>query len=91
MWLATLTTVPYDLGSNIGEDMDVCKCIVPCRYGDTLNSRQDANPLVRLVAGDERWETLDPPLGCSPSKLGWNRAKSYCNLYGAQGQRQAYI
>ncbi|GFW46072.1 hypothetical protein TNCV_3276891 [Trichonephila clavipes] len=25
-----------------------------------------------------------PPPGCSPSKLGWNRAKSYCHLHGAQ-------
>ncbi|GFT50055.1 hypothetical protein TNCV_4356081, partial [Trichonephila clavipes] len=25
-----------------------------------------------------------PPAGCSPSKLGWNRAKSQCHLCGAQ-------
>ncbi|GFV61185.1 hypothetical protein TNCV_856551 [Trichonephila clavipes] len=36
----------------------------------TLNNRQAASPLVRLVAGDERWETPDPPAGCSPSELG---------------------
>ncbi|GFT57227.1 hypothetical protein TNCV_1692331 [Trichonephila clavipes] len=48
--------------------------------GGTLNSRRAASSLVRLVAGDERWETPDPPPGCSPSKLGWNRAKSYCHL-----------
>ncbi|GFY09124.1 hypothetical protein TNCV_4663151 [Trichonephila clavipes] len=49
--------------------MDVCKCIVPLRYGGTLNSRQATSPLVRLVEGEERWEASDPP-GCSPSKLG---------------------
>ncbi|GFX85809.1 transposable element Tc3 transposase [Trichonephila clavipes] len=27
--------------------MDVCKCIVPSRYGGTLNSPQAASPLVR--------------------------------------------
>ncbi|GFW46932.1 hypothetical protein TNCV_2982881 [Trichonephila clavipes] len=29
--------------------MDVCKCIVPSRHGDTLNSRRAASPLVRLI------------------------------------------
>ncbi|GFW06893.1 dual specificity protein phosphatase 22 [Trichonephila clavipes] len=33
--------------------MDVCKCIVPSRQGDTLNSRRASNPLVRLVEGEE--------------------------------------
>ncbi|GFS60139.1 uncharacterized protein TNCV_2826611 [Trichonephila clavipes] len=28
------------LGSNPGEDIDVCKCIVPSRYEGTLNSRR---------------------------------------------------
>ncbi|GFT89274.1 transposable element Tcb1 transposase [Trichonephila clavipes] len=73
--------------------MDVCKCIVPSRHGGTLSSRRAASPLVRLVAGDERRESSDPPPGYSPSKLGWNRAKSYCHLCGARGygQRQAEI
>ncbi|GFY29530.1 hypothetical protein TNCV_2627001 [Trichonephila clavipes] len=81
------------LGSNFGEDMNVCKCTVPSRHGGTQNSRRAASPLVRLVTGEERREAPDPPLGCSPSKLGWIQAKSYCHLYGAQGygQRQAYI
>ncbi|GFV89778.1 ubiquinone biosynthesis protein COQ9, mitochondrial [Trichonephila clavipes] len=35
--------------------------------------------------GDERWDARDPLPECSPSNLGWNRAKSYCHLYGAQG------
>ncbi|GFW27658.1 hypothetical protein TNCV_765401 [Trichonephila clavipes] len=60
---------------------------------NTLNSRRATSPLVKLMAGDERWEAHAPPSGCSLSKLGWNRAKSYCRLYGAQGygKRQAYI
>ncbi|GFW67085.1 transposable element Tc3 transposase [Trichonephila clavipes] len=36
--------------------MDVCKCIVRLRHGGTLNSRRALSPLVRLVAGEERWE-----------------------------------
>ncbi|GFW83334.1 hypothetical protein TNCV_2544321 [Trichonephila clavipes] len=71
------------LGSNLGEDMDVCKCIVILRHGVILNSRRAASSLVKLVDGEEGWKALSP--GCSPSKLGWNRAKSYCHLYGAQG------
>ncbi|GFX46480.1 hypothetical protein TNCV_4549191 [Trichonephila clavipes] len=43
---------------------------VQCLRGGTLNSRRAASFLVRLVAGDERWETPDPTPGCSPSKLG---------------------
>ncbi|GFT45097.1 hypothetical protein TNCV_2861181 [Trichonephila clavipes] len=56
-----------------------------------INSRRDANPLVRLEEVEERWEVPSPPPGCFPSKLGWNRAKSYCHLYGAKGygKRQA--
>ncbi|GFW68576.1 uncharacterized protein TNCV_529311 [Trichonephila clavipes] len=54
------------LGSNPGEGMDVCKCIVPSRRGGALNSRRAANPLVRLVEGEERWETLDHPQGVLP-------------------------
>ncbi|GFW21201.1 uncharacterized protein TNCV_1948251 [Trichonephila clavipes] len=55
----TLTAVPLGLGSNPGEDMGVCKCIVPARHGGTLNSRRAASPLVRLVEGEERWEATD--------------------------------
>ncbi|GFW41612.1 uncharacterized protein TNCV_4035281 [Trichonephila clavipes] len=67
-WLVTLTAVPLVLGSSPGEDMDVCKCIVPSRNGGTLNSRQATSPLVRLAEGEERWQAPD-----HPSKLGWNR------------------
>ncbi|GFT07505.1 hypothetical protein TNCV_2751781 [Trichonephila clavipes] len=49
LWLATLTAMPYGLGSNPEEDMDVCKRIVPLRHGGTLNSRRAASPLVWLV------------------------------------------
>ncbi|GFV29025.1 uncharacterized protein TNCV_1378761 [Trichonephila clavipes] len=49
------------LGSNPGEDMDVCKCIVPARHGGTLNSRRAASPFVRLVEGEERWKASDHP------------------------------
>ncbi|GFV11681.1 uncharacterized protein TNCV_976701 [Trichonephila clavipes] len=53
-------------GSHPGEGMDVCKCIVPVGHGDTLNSRQAASPLVRLVEGEERWETPDHSRGVLP-------------------------
>ncbi|GFW97746.1 hypothetical protein TNCV_1425091 [Trichonephila clavipes] len=46
--------MPWGLGSNRGEDMDVCKCIVPLRHGGTLNSHRAASLLVRLVEGKER-------------------------------------
>ncbi|GFS65370.1 uncharacterized protein TNCV_2451791 [Trichonephila clavipes] len=66
-----LSAVPLGLGSNPGEDMDICECIVPSRHGGTLNSHRAASPLVRLVEGEERLEPPDHPQGvCSPSKLG---------------------
>ncbi|GFU29149.1 uncharacterized protein TNCV_4837411 [Trichonephila clavipes] len=52
-WLVTLTAVQLGLDSNPGEDMDVCKCIVPARHGGTLNSRRTASPLVRWWKGKE--------------------------------------
>ncbi|GFT41905.1 uncharacterized protein TNCV_1667551 [Trichonephila clavipes] len=60
-WLTTLTAVPLGLGSNPGEDMDVCKCIMPSWQRVFVNSRRAASPLVRLVEGEERWEAP----GCS--------------------------
>ncbi|GFW73159.1 transposable element Tcb2 transposase [Trichonephila clavipes] len=45
-----------ELGSKLGKDMDVCKCIVPMRDEGTLNNRRVASPLVWLVEGKERWE-----------------------------------
>ncbi|GFV53423.1 hypothetical protein TNCV_2205591 [Trichonephila clavipes] len=53
-WLVTLTVVPFCLGSDPGEGMDICKCIVPSRHGGTLNSRRAASPLVRFVEGEEK-------------------------------------
>ncbi|GFT48837.1 uncharacterized protein TNCV_178881 [Trichonephila clavipes] len=44
---------------SLGEDMDVCKCIVSSRHGGTLNSRRAASPLVCLVEGEERWVASD--------------------------------
>ncbi|GFX06371.1 uncharacterized protein TNCV_2938991 [Trichonephila clavipes] len=55
--------MPLGLGSNPGEDMDVCKCIVPSRHGVSLNSLRAAGPLVRLVEGKERWEAPGHPQG----------------------------
>ncbi|GFX83489.1 uncharacterized protein TNCV_324381 [Trichonephila clavipes] len=59
------------LGSNPGEGMDVCKCIVLSRHGGTLNSRRAASPLMRLVEGEKRWEANDhsPKIGVEPSKI----------------------
>ncbi|GFT58970.1 gag-Pol polyprotein [Trichonephila clavipes] len=48
-WLATLTAVPLGLGLNLGDDMDVCKCLMPSRQGGTLNSRRAASPLIRVM------------------------------------------
>ncbi|GFX03119.1 uncharacterized protein TNCV_4289021 [Trichonephila clavipes] len=39
--------------------MDACKCKVPSRDGGTLNSLRATSSLVRLVEGEERWETSD--------------------------------
>ncbi|GFY08990.1 cullin-4A [Trichonephila clavipes] len=61
------------LGLNLGEDMNVCKCILPSRHEGTLNSRRTASPLVRFVEGEERWETPDLPLGVLPQN--WRETK----------------
>ncbi|GFY30231.1 cullin-4A [Trichonephila clavipes] len=62
--------VPLGLGSNPGEDMDVCKCIMPSRHRGTLNSRRAASPFVRLVEGEERWEAPEHPQGVLPQNWG---------------------
>ncbi|GFW56814.1 uncharacterized protein TNCV_160441 [Trichonephila clavipes] len=72
------------LGSNPGEDMGACKCIVPARHGGTLNNRRAASPLVWLVEGEERWEASDHPQSVLPLNWGGIESKSYCHLYGAQ-------
>ncbi|GFX55534.1 uncharacterized protein TNCV_268221 [Trichonephila clavipes] len=73
MGLATLTAVPLGLGSNPGEDMGVCKCIVPSRHGGTLNSRRATSSLVRLVEGEESWEAPDYSQGVLP--LNWGETE----------------
>ncbi|GFT25397.1 uncharacterized protein TNCV_182251 [Trichonephila clavipes] len=58
------------LGSNPGEDMDACKCIVPLRHGGTYNNRRAASSLVRLVEGEERREAPHQPQGVLPQNWG---------------------
>ncbi|GFX50261.1 hypothetical protein TNCV_3018471 [Trichonephila clavipes] len=71
------------MGSNSGESMDVCKCIVPLWHGDTLNSHRAASSLMRLVEGEESWGAFDHLwmfsliIEVEPSKL-------YCHLHDAQ-------
>ncbi|GFW61422.1 uncharacterized protein TNCV_346701 [Trichonephila clavipes] len=50
--------------------MDVWKRIVSLRHGGTLNSRQTASSLVRLVDEDERWEVSNHPQGVFPQNWG---------------------
>ncbi|GFV47194.1 hypothetical protein TNCV_4544861 [Trichonephila clavipes] len=68
------------LGSNTGEDIDVCKFIMPSQHRSALNSHRAASPLVSLVKGEERRETPDPPL-CSLSKLGVKPSKNRFVIY----------
>ncbi|GFW39376.1 uncharacterized protein TNCV_1833591 [Trichonephila clavipes] len=50
--------------------MDVCKCIMPSRHGDSLNNRRVASLLVRLVEGEERLNVPDHPQGVLPQNWG---------------------
>ncbi|GFX31948.1 hypothetical protein TNCV_3408621 [Trichonephila clavipes] len=65
-----------DLGLNLGEDMDVCKCIGTLRHGGTINSCRAASPLVRLAEEEEstnkKCQQLLPPYlsGTSSIKSG---------------------
>ncbi|GFU31192.1 hypothetical protein TNCV_1741911 [Trichonephila clavipes] len=72
----------YAASSNPGEGMAVCKCIVPLRYVGTLSICGAACPLERLVEGEDKRPLTIP--GVLTSKLGWNRAKSFCHLHGAR-------
>ncbi|GFT26438.1 cullin-4A [Trichonephila clavipes] len=72
-WLVTLTAVALGLGSNPGEDMDICECIEPSSHGSTLNSRRTTSPLVRLVKGEDRWDAPDQPQGVLP--LNWGETE----------------
>ncbi|GFV51817.1 uncharacterized protein TNCV_1321731 [Trichonephila clavipes] len=55
-WIDGLEKNLIGPGSNPGEDMNVCKCIVILRHGGTLNSGRAASSLLWLVEGEERWE-----------------------------------
>ncbi|GFW00049.1 uncharacterized protein TNCV_3568391 [Trichonephila clavipes] len=68
----------FGLGSNPGEGMAVCECIVPPRHGGSLKSRQAASPLVRLVEGEERWKAPDHPQGVLPQNWGGNEQNRTC-------------
>ncbi|GFX76319.1 hypothetical protein TNCV_592821 [Trichonephila clavipes] len=66
-WRMTLTAAPIGLDLNPGEDMGVCKFIVPLRLGSSLNSHKSS----REVGGRGRKVgCLKPPPRCSPSKFG---------------------
>ncbi|GFV79254.1 hypothetical protein TNCV_71221 [Trichonephila clavipes] len=54
-WIATLTAVPSDFGSNPREGMNVC-ALAAWGYS---KSRRASSPLGRLVEGEERWEAPD--------------------------------
>ncbi|GFS90627.1 uncharacterized protein TNCV_4098161 [Trichonephila clavipes] len=56
--------------------MNVCKCIVPSRHGITLNSRRAANPFVRLMKGEDRWQAPDHPQGVLPQNWVENKPHS---------------
>ncbi|GFT30420.1 uncharacterized protein TNCV_2377121 [Trichonephila clavipes] len=59
----TLTAGPWSLGSNPGEGMDFCKCILPVRHWSTLNIRRVASPFERLMEGGKRWKASDSSQG----------------------------
>ncbi|GFW99096.1 uncharacterized protein TNCV_3008661 [Trichonephila clavipes] len=58
------------LGSNPGEDMDVCKRIVSLRHGGTLNSRRAASPLVEEGGWGRELGPLTLPQGVLPQNWG---------------------
>ncbi|GFV25091.1 hypothetical protein TNCV_1006851 [Trichonephila clavipes] len=81
----TVTLNVTGQGSNPREDVDVCKCTVPSWHGSILNSRKFSR---EVGEGEERWEAPDLNTGCSPSKSGWNRAKSYMVLKATANDRR---
>ncbi|GFU72778.1 retrovirus-related Pol polyprotein from transposon TNT 1-94 [Trichonephila clavipes] len=58
------------LGSNPGEGMNVCKCIVLSRHGGNFDSRRAESPLVMLVEGEERWKVPERLRGVLPQNWG---------------------
>ncbi|GFV27256.1 hypothetical protein TNCV_3459511 [Trichonephila clavipes] len=83
--MVTSTGMGTGMGSNPGEDMDICKCIVPARHGGTLNSRRAASPLVRLVAGDERVKTCPRGYSQFQRDRSIDRPSIWCTKYGDVG------
>ncbi|GFV08306.1 hypothetical protein TNCV_327401 [Trichonephila clavipes] len=57
------------LGSNPGEGMDVCKCIVPSRHEGTLNIRRAANSLVSGVVNESLYKYFKNNLKLSGQKF----------------------
>ncbi|GFY20111.1 uncharacterized protein TNCV_2148041 [Trichonephila clavipes] len=56
-----------------------------CAFGrwGTLNSRRAASPLVRLMEGEERWETPDHLQGVLPQNWGGTEPKRTCMVLKA--------
>ncbi|GFS72748.1 cullin-4A [Trichonephila clavipes] len=71
-----LTALSLGLNSNPGEDMDVCKCVVPSRHGGTLKSCRAARLLVRLLEEKERWEAPYHTQGALSQN--WGETKINC-------------
>ncbi|GFV41163.1 hypothetical protein TNCV_1102261 [Trichonephila clavipes] len=61
--MVMLIAMLWGLGSNPGEDMDVCKNIMPLRHGGILNSCQATNV-------EERREASDHPHSVLPQNWG---------------------
>ncbi|GFU40555.1 uncharacterized protein TNCV_3229571 [Trichonephila clavipes] len=73
--------------------MNACKLRVPLRHGGTLNSHQAVSPLVRLMEGEERWETLDHLQGVLPQNWSGaepNRTVTCTVLKAAVNDRRKY-
>ncbi|GFU67532.1 hypothetical protein TNCV_3239791 [Trichonephila clavipes] len=58
------------LGSNPGEDMDACKCIVNSRHGVTLNSCRVSSPLLWLDKWKGELGDPDHPQSALPQNWG---------------------
>ncbi|GFW25672.1 uncharacterized protein TNCV_1309331 [Trichonephila clavipes] len=72
---STRAVAHHGLGLNLGEVMDVRKCIVPLRHVGALNSRRAASPLDRFVKEEETWEAPGRPQGVSPLNWGVTEPK----------------
>ncbi|GFW50863.1 uncharacterized protein TNCV_3591451 [Trichonephila clavipes] len=69
-WNRLCPQLIHNLIASMVNCCEVCLAVrVPARHGGTLNSRRTASPLVRLVEGEERWESSDHPQSVLP--LNW--------------------